>query len=98
MVKFSGLTIKNNKNPDGDIEIITTGSRPGEKLYEELLIKGEFVKTDHPLIYKEDVNNKIPNDFWELVQKLEGSIYSNDKNESLELLSKLVPEWIKKQG
>ena len=62
MVKFSGLTIKNKQNPNGDIEIITIGSRPGEKLSEELLIKGEFVKTDHPLIYREDVNSKISKD------------------------------------
>ncbi|HCJ6188639.1 TPA: polysaccharide biosynthesis protein, partial [Citrobacter freundii] len=38
MVKLSGLTIKDESNPDGDIEISITGLRPGEKLYEELLI------------------------------------------------------------
>ena len=38
MIKLSGLTIKDEKNPNGDIEIIFTGLRPGEKLFEELLI------------------------------------------------------------
>jgi len=38
MIKLSGLSIKDDKNLDGDIEIKITGLRPGEKLYEELLI------------------------------------------------------------
>ncbi len=93
MIKFSGLTIKNKQNPNGDIEIITIGSRPGEKLSEELLIKGEFVKTDHPLIYREDVDNKIPKDFSGLLNSLEESIKRNNKISTLKYLSKLVPEW-----
>ena len=36
MITLSGLTIKNKENPEGDIQIITTGLRPGEKLIEEL--------------------------------------------------------------
>jgi FlaA1/EpsC-like NDP-sugar epimerase len=38
MIELSGLTVKDEQNPDGDIEIEITGLRPGEKLYEELLI------------------------------------------------------------
>ena len=50
MIHLSGFEIKNEDNPDGDIEINYTGLRPGEKLYEELLI-GENVKpTQHDLI------------------------------------------------
>ena len=37
MIKLSGQTIKDKENPEGDIEIICTGLRSGEKLYEELL-------------------------------------------------------------
>jgi len=50
MIKLSGLTVKDEANPDGDIEIIYTGLRPGEKLYEELLIDGDFTSTLHPMI------------------------------------------------
>ena len=44
MIRLSGMTVRDEENPDGDIEIIFTGLRPGEKLYEELLI-GENVST-----------------------------------------------------
>ena len=52
MIKLSGLTIKDTKNLDGDIEVKITGLRPGEKLYEELLIGDNPQKTYHEKIQK----------------------------------------------
>ena len=52
MIKLSGLSIKDDKNLDGDIEIKITGLRPGEKLYEELLIGDNPQKTYHEKIQK----------------------------------------------
>jgi len=52
MVELSGLTVKDSQNPEGDIEIETTGLRPGEKLYEELLIGERPLWTSHPRIMK----------------------------------------------
>ena len=52
MILLSGLSIKNDKNPTGDIEIQITGLRPGEKLYEELLIGDNPKKTQHSKILK----------------------------------------------
>ena len=52
MIKLSGLSIKEDKNLDGDIEIKITGLRPGEKLYEELLIGDNPQKTFHEKIQK----------------------------------------------
>lgn len=51
LVQLSGLSVKDENNPKGDVEITYTGLRPGEKLYEELLIGGDNVrKTSHPRI------------------------------------------------
>ena len=52
MIALSGLTVKDKKNPLGDIEVKITGLRPGEKLYEELLIGNNPQKTNHPKIQK----------------------------------------------
>ena len=51
LIQLSGLSVRDENNPKGDIEITYTGLRPGEKLYEELLIGGDNVrKTTHPRI------------------------------------------------
>ncbi len=52
IIELSGLTVKDEQNPDGDIEIETTGLRPGEKLYEELLIGDNPKSTSHSRIMK----------------------------------------------
>ena len=56
MIRLSGMTVKNQENPDGDIEIIFTGLRPGEKLYEELFIGNKVSRTDHDQIMRTDEN------------------------------------------
>jgi len=50
MIHLSGLSVRSEKNPHGDIAIEFTGLRPGEKLYEELLIGDNVVATQHPMI------------------------------------------------
>jgi FlaA1/EpsC-like NDP-sugar epimerase len=52
MIELSGLTLRNEQNPDGDIEIQVVGLRPGEKLYEELLIGENPKLTTHPRVLK----------------------------------------------
>jgi len=52
MVELSGLTVRDEENPEGEIEIRVTGLRPGEKLYEELLIGDNPTPTSHPRIMK----------------------------------------------
>ncbi|PNM95348.1 polysaccharide biosynthesis protein [Vibrio vulnificus] len=50
LIQLSGLEVKSSDNPNGDIEIKFTGLRPGEKLYEELLIGDNVEGTDHERI------------------------------------------------
>lgn len=52
MIELSGLTVCDDDNPDGDIEIRAVGMRPGEKLYEELLISDNPIPTRHPRIMR----------------------------------------------
>jgi len=52
MIRRAGFTVRNADNPDGDIEITITGLRPGEKLYEELLIGTDMRITPHPKILR----------------------------------------------
>ncbi len=93
MIKLSGKTIKNKDNLDGDLDIVFTGLRPGEKLYEELIIDAKSESTIHPLIFKAN-ENYIP--FDELIpalNDLEDKILSFELGNTLQILKKLVPEW-----
>ncbi len=56
MIRLSGYEVKDEANPDGDIELIYTGLRPGEKLYEELLIGDNVTGTQHPRIMRAEEN------------------------------------------
>ena len=93
MIKLSGLTVKDVENPDGDIEIIYTGLRPGEKLFEELLIEPNSFKTDHPLIYKALESMLSYEIIEEFIRKIGVSISKNNKTHAIKLLKEIVPEW-----
>ena len=93
MIKLSGYKIKSEDNNSGDIEIIETGLRPGEKLYEELLIDGKAEKTKHPLIFKARERYKTNNLLLKSIEKLEKDLEKGNKNEVFKTLKKLVPEW-----
>jgi FlaA1/EpsC-like NDP-sugar epimerase len=52
MIHLSGLTVRSEENPEGDIDIQFTGLRPAEKLFEELLIGSNVSGTEHPMIMR----------------------------------------------
>ena len=93
MVRLSGLSLRDATNPDGDIEIVCTGLRPGEKLYEELLIEAESQPTAHPLIYRAQERLIPPHELWPQMDALETAIASQDVEGALTVLADLVPEW-----
>ena len=93
MISLSGLTIKNQNNPNGDIEIIFTGLRPGEKLYEELLIDDNSKATLHPLIFKAEEDFINYEKIISLTKKMEKSLNNYDLEKSLSFLKEIVPDW-----
>lgn len=78
MIELSGLTIKDDENPDGDIEIEITGLRPGEKLYEELLIGDNPKPTSHPRIMKANEDFIAWSDLQPKLNALETALSLND--------------------
>jgi len=95
MVNLSGLSIKNQNNIDGDIEIISTGLRPGEKLYEELLINAKSKPTSNPRIFKAYENSIKFLVIEKILKELQLHLDNYNLEESLNILKKLVPEWKK---
>ena len=93
MVRLSGLSLRDAANPDGDIEIVSTGLRPGEKLYEELLIDAESQPTAHPLIYRANERSLPPHELRPQLNALDRAIAAQDVDTALVLLAALVPEW-----
>ena len=90
MIHLSGLEVKGDDTPHGDIEIKFTGLRPGEKLYEELLIGNDVKNTDHEKIMRAN-ESMIP---WEelnvLIRRLQQAINDNDDVEIRAVLSEAV--------
>ena len=94
MIRLSGLKVKSKNNENGDIEIITTGLRPGEKLYEELLIDAEAIPTENKKIFKATEKSSFKNISEEKLEQLIDCSKENNLEMSLRLLKELVPEWI----
>ena len=93
MIRLSGLQVKDIENPDGDIEIIFTGLRPGEKLFEELLINAKSEKTMHPLIFKAEESFIDYEKLIILLTNLSRCLENQSLEESTKIISELVPEW-----
>ena len=86
MIQLSGLKLRDENNIKGDIDILITGLRPGEKLYEELLIENNSISTDHPKIFKAQ-DNFIPWDELSLhIKNLEEVVAKNDQRKIIEIL------------
>jgi len=93
IVSLSGLEVRDKFNPNGDIEIQYTGLRPGEKLYEELLIGGNISKTENSKIMMAQ-ENMLP---WKklkiILDKLVYAIDECDQEDVRKLLIQAVPEF-----
>ncbi len=93
MIELSGLSLKNSSNKNGDIEIKITGLRPGEKLFEELLLSKSPIKTKHPKIYRSKEPFIIYEDLVKEIDLLKVFIENNDLENILEKLKKTVMDF-----
>ncbi|WP_339518647.1 nucleoside-diphosphate sugar epimerase/dehydratase [Pseudomonas proteolytica] len=90
MIHLSGLSVRSDKNPHGDIAIEFSGLRPGEKLYEELLIGDNVVATQHPMIMSANEDH-LP---WDVLKdkltQLLAAVEADDYNRVRQLLRDTV--------
>ncbi|MCK5926489.1 MAG: polysaccharide biosynthesis protein, partial [Methylococcales bacterium] len=90
MIHLSGFNIKDEAQPFGDIEIVYTGLRPGEKLYEELLIGNNVSQTQHEKIMRAEENVIAWPKLNQIINNLEKNIKKNDLEGVRTLLKKVV--------
>jgi FlaA1/EpsC-like NDP-sugar epimerase len=90
MVELSGHAVRDEANPEGEVEIQITGLRPGEKLYEELLIGDDPSPTAHPRILKARESYREWSELRPLLSKLEWATQANDVGVVLKVLQQLV--------
>jgi len=90
MIRLSGLSVRSEENPQGDIAIEFTGLRPGEKLYEELLIGDNVIPTEHPMIMRASEEFLSWPSLGESLQGLFAALEVDDYQRVRELLRELV--------
>ncbi|MEX1056733.1 MAG: polysaccharide biosynthesis protein, partial [Natronospirillum sp.] len=90
MIELSGLEVQNDDNPDGDIAIEFSGLRPGEKLYEELLIGEDVNGTDHPKIMRANEEILDHDTLQDHIAALIAAEHSHDMNLSRKILKRAV--------
>jgi FlaA1/EpsC-like NDP-sugar epimerase len=93
MIRLSGLTARDVDNPDGDIAIVEVGLRPGEKLYEELLIGDRSSGTVHPRIFVADEDFLTFSIMSSHLAAITTAVTNADEPMLLAALKALVPEF-----
>jgi FlaA1/EpsC-like NDP-sugar epimerase len=93
MVELSGLKVRDNTNPHGDIEIKITGLRSGEKLYEELLICDKHYPTAHPLIMSAQEQFIPLGELDLLLSELKEELSKHSLGRVKSILKKIVPDY-----
>ena len=90
MIHLSGLSVRSAKNPQGDISIEFTGLRPGEKLYEELLIGDNVSPTEHPMIMRANEEHLSWEAFKAVLSELLAAVARDDYDRVRQLLRETV--------
>ena len=93
MIMLSGFSVKDETNLNGDIEIKFSGLRPGEKLYEELLISADDLPTKHPLIRQAHEDFLLTDQLKPLLEQLQDAITADNQTKAKDILALIVPEF-----
>jgi FlaA1/EpsC-like NDP-sugar epimerase len=93
MIHLSGLEVKDETHARGDIEIRYSGLRPGEKLYEELLIGDNVSSTDHPRIMRAQEYHLGDEELTTLMRRLRAACDALDARAAFELMKEVVHEF-----
>lgn len=93
LINLSGLTVRDDANPEGDIAIEQIGLRPGEKLFEELLIGENPMPTKHKRVMRAMEGHIEWEELSEALEALEKCIHGGDRDAAIDLLRNLVPEY-----
>lgn len=93
MIMLSGFSVKDETNLNGDIEIKFSGLRPGEKLYEELLISADDLPTKHPLIRQAHEDFLLTDQLKPLLEQLQDAITADNQIKAKDILALIVPEF-----
>lgn len=88
MIELSGLSVRNESNPEGDIEIELTGLRPGEKIHEELLIDGDADPSDHPRIFRAREHRLPPAETESMLESVRRGVELRDRSALRNLLER----------
>jgi FlaA1/EpsC-like NDP-sugar epimerase len=94
MIELSGRTVRGPDVPEGDIEIREIGLRPGEKLYEELLIDCESSATPHPRILLARESGWPAERLFPELNTLRSCLADGDREGALAVVKRLVPEYV----
>jgi FlaA1/EpsC-like NDP-sugar epimerase len=86
MIRLAGHTVRDHEHPNGDIEVVFTGLRPGEKMFEELVIGADLLATSHPAILKAMESFEPWLQLEQRLQRLEAAISQHDAAEVRRLL------------
>jgi FlaA1/EpsC-like NDP-sugar epimerase len=93
MINLSGLTVLDDNHPDGDIRIVYTGLRPGEKLYEELLIDGDFSKTQNEFIMRAEEEMITWDKLKPILAEIDANARNGNSKKTMQLVRHLVPQY-----
>jgi UDP-N-acetylglucosamine 4,6-dehydratase len=93
MIRLSGLVMRDKDNAEGDIEIKYTGLKPGEKLYEELLVDGSFTITDHQLIMRAEEGMINWDQLEPILDQIKEAAIDSEMDKMFELIKQLVPQF-----